>query len=98
MWNLVPGSELIIGGSAWRIESCLPQLGRVTLADEDGEMWKTSLSELTHRPDCRPSTRTRTDLPAADRGRQPKAMDDLKEHQREIIMHRMEHLREAETG
>ncbi|MFI8883756.1 transposase [Streptomyces sp. NPDC053813] len=51
-----------------------------------------------HRPDCRPSTRTRTDLPAADRGRQPKAMDDLDDHQRQIIMLRMEHLLEAKTG
>lgn len=98
MWNLAPGTELIISGSAWRIRSCLPHLGRVTLVDDDGETWKTSLSELIHRPDCRPSTRTRTDLPAADRGRQPKAMDDLEEHQRELVMLRMEHLRETETG
>ena len=85
MWNLEPGSELIIGGNAWRIQSCLPQLGRVTLVDDDGETWKASLGELMHRPDCRPSTRTRTDLPAADRGRQPKAMDDLEDHERTIV-------------
>ncbi|MFH9655435.1 transposase [Streptomyces anulatus] len=98
MWNLAAGAELIISGSAWRIQSCLPHLSRVTLVDENGEAWKTSLSELMHRPDCRPSTRTRTDLPAADRGRQPKAMDDLDDHQRQIIMLRMEHLLEAKTG
>jgi hypothetical protein len=98
MWNLEPGTELIISGSAWRIRSSLPHLGRVTLVDDDGETWKTSLSELIHRRDCRPSTRTRTDLPAADRGRQPKAMDDLEEHEHTIITLRMEHLREVETG
>ncbi|MEH0420754.1 transposase [Streptomyces sp. B21-083] len=97
-WNLEPGAELIISRAAWRIQSCLPHLGRVTLVDEDGETWKTSVGELVHRPDCRPSTRTRADLPAADRGRQPKAMEDLTPEQRTIVMLRMEHLREVETG
>ncbi|WP_392872714.1 transposase [Streptomyces sp. LN499] len=97
-WNLQPGAELIIRGASWRVQSCLPQLGRVTLVDDDGESWKASLSELIHRGDCRPSTRTRTDLPAADRGRQPKAMNDLTSAQRTIVMVRLEHLREVETG
>ncbi|MFC8094828.1 transposase [Streptomyces sp. NPDC057301] len=97
-WNLEPGAELIISDAVWRIESCLPHLGRVTLVHEGGETWKASLSELMHRSDCRPSTRTRTDLPTANRGRQPKALDDLKPEQRTIVMLRMEHLREAETG
>ncbi|MFH9887593.1 transposase [Streptomyces luteogriseus] len=98
MWTLEPGAELIVSGAAWRIQSCLPHLGRVTLVNDDGESWKTSVSELIHRPDCRPSTRTRTDLPAADRGRQPKSMDDLEPVQRTIVMLRLEHLREVETG
>ena len=98
MWTLEPGAELIVSGAAWRIQSCLPHLGRVTLVDDDGESWQTSVSELIHRPDCRPSTRTRTDLPAADRGRQPKSMDDLEPAQRTIVLLRLEHLREVETG
>jgi hypothetical protein len=98
MWNLEPGAELIISDTAWRIQSCLPHLGRVTLVDDDGETWKTSVSALIHRPDCRPSTRTRADLPASDRGRQPKAMDDLELGERTIVELRMEHLREVETG
>ncbi|WP_242436166.1 transposase [Streptomyces sp. Root369] len=98
MWTLEPGVELIVSGAAWRIQSCLPHLGRVTLIDDEGESWKTSVSELIHRPDCRPSTRTRTDLPAADRGRQPKAMDDLEPVERTVVMLRLEHLREVETG
>lgn len=98
MWPLEPGAELIVSGAAWRIQSCLPHLGRVTLVDDEGESWKTSVSELIHRPDCRPSTRPRTDLPAADRGRRPKAMDDLEPVERTIVMLRLEHLREVETG
>jgi hypothetical protein len=98
MWTLEPGAELIVDGAAWRVQSCLPHLGRVTLIDEEGGSWKTSVSELIHRPDCRPSTRTRTDLSAADRGRQPKAMDDLKQVERDIVTLRLEHLREVETG
>ncbi|MFF0096364.1 hypothetical protein ACFYSF_41495 [Streptomyces canus] len=98
MWTLEPGVELIVSGAAWRIQSCLPHLGRVTLIDDEGESWKTSVSELIHRPDCRPSTQTRTDLPAADRGRQPKAMDDLEPVERTVVMLRLEHLREVETG
>ncbi|MCX5006741.1 transposase [Streptomyces sp. NBC_00638] len=98
MWNLEPGAELIISDVAWRIQSCLPHLGRVTLVDDDGETWKTSVSALIHRPDCRPSTRTRSSLPASDRGRQPKAMDDLEPEERAIVELRMEHLREVATG
>ncbi|MFE6843787.1 transposase [Streptomyces sp. NPDC057686] len=98
MWNLEPGAELIISNTAWQVQSCLPHLGRVTLVNEDGESWKASVGELIHRPDCRPSTRTRADLPAADRGRQPKSLDDLTPEQRTIVMLRMEHLWEAETG
>ncbi|WP_332881011.1 hypothetical protein [Streptomyces sp. NBC_00564] len=97
-WDLSPGVELIVDGEEWRIESCLTHLGGVTLISDEGAPWKASLSELIHRLNCRPSTRTRTDLPAANRGRQPKAMEDLKpEHQRNV-MRRLEHIREAETG
>ncbi|MBE4737573.1 transposase [Streptomyces caniscabiei] len=98
MWNLEPGAELIISDIAWQVQSCLPHLGRVTLVDEDGETWNVSVGELIHRADCRPSTRTRADLPAANRGRQPKSMDDLRPEQRTIVMLRVEHLREVETG
>ncbi|WP_435279422.1 transposase [Streptomyces sp. 1222.5] len=98
MWNLEPGAELIISNTAWQVQSCLPHLGRVTLVDEDGETWKASVGQLIHRADCRPSTRTRVDLPAANRGRQPKSMDDLTPEQRTIVLLRMEHLREVVTG
>ncbi len=57
-----------------------------------------SIRDLIHRPDCRASTRTRTDLPAANRGRQPKAMEDLTSAQRGNVMRRLDHIREVETG
>lgn len=97
-WDLSPGVELIIDGKQWRVESCLPHLGRVTLIDDEGAQWKVTLRELIHRPNCRPSTRTRADLPAASRGRQPKTMEDLQPEQRRNVMHRMDHIREVETG
>ncbi|MET9565194.1 transposase [Streptomyces tauricus] len=97
-WALELGTELIIDGEAWRVEACLPHLGRVALIGDEGAPWKVQLSELIHRRDCRPSTRTRKDLPAASRGRQPKAMTDLLPVQQEHVMRRLEHLREVETG
>ncbi|MBT2396782.1 transposase, partial [Streptomyces sp. ISL-100] len=98
VWDLAPGVELMVGGTEWRIESCLPHLGRVTLISDEGAAWKVSLSELMHRPDCRPSSRTRKDLPAASRGRQPKGMEDLEPREREHVMRRLDHIREVESG
>ncbi|MFD4937242.1 transposase [Streptomyces virginiae] len=97
-WDLAPGVELIVDGQQWRVDSCLPHLGHVTLIGDEGAPWKVSLSELIHRPDCRRSTRTRKDLPAASRGRQPKAMADLLPVQQEHVMRRLDHIREVETG
>ncbi|WUQ89046.1 transposase [Kitasatospora purpeofusca] len=51
-----------------------------------------------HHPGCRPSTRTRKDLPSVSRGRQPKAMADLTPAQRALVLLRMAHLLEVETG
>ncbi|OII65551.1 transposase [Streptomyces sp. CC53] len=97
-WVLEPGTELIIDGEVWRVETCLPHLGRVTLIGDEGAPWKVQLSELIHHPGCRPSSRTRKDLPAASRGRQPKSMADLLPVQQEHVMRRLEHIREVETG
>ncbi|MEU1891192.1 transposase [Streptomyces pristinaespiralis] len=97
-WDLAPGLELIVAGAEWRVQSFLPHLGQVTLVGSAGDTWRASLGELIHRPDCRPSTRTRRDLPSASRGRQPKAMEDLRPEQRELVMLRLDHIREVETG
>ncbi|WP_237323545.1 hypothetical protein [Streptomyces sp. MOE7] len=35
-WVLEPGTELIINGEVWRVETCLPHLGRVTLIGDEG--------------------------------------------------------------
>ncbi|MFF1511261.1 transposase [Streptomyces sp. NPDC058326] len=97
-WVLEPGTELIIDGEVWRVETCLPHLGHVTLIGDEGAPWKVQLSELIHHPGCRPSTRTRKDLPAASQGRQPKSMADLLPVQQDHVMRRLEHIREIETG
>ncbi|WP_033825840.1 transposase [Kitasatospora sp. MBT63] len=97
-WDLAPGIELIVNGREWTVDVVEPQLGRVTLLRDGAEPWATSLRELMHHPRCRPSTRTRADLPAASRGRQPKALADLPPQRRTLVALRMEHLLEVETG
>ncbi|MFC9810510.1 transposase [Streptomyces virginiae] len=97
-WALAQGCELIVDGTEWKVEKFDPQVGRVDLVRGEGEPWRTSVRELIHHPGCRPSTRTRTDLPSASRGRQPKAMADLSPAQQEIVMRRLGHVREVETG
>ncbi|MFD3553343.1 transposase [Streptomyces goshikiensis] len=96
--DLSLGSELIVNGAAWTVERFEPQVGKVVLSRSGQDAWATTVRQLMHHPDCRPSTRTRHDLPAANRGRQPKGMADLLPQQRQTVMRRMEHLREVETG
>ncbi|MDH6709181.1 hypothetical protein P3T27_005927 [Kitasatospora sp. MAA19] len=96
-WDLAPGNELIIDGSEWTVETFEPQVGKVVLVPVDGPTWHTSVRELMHHPGRRQSTRTRRDLPAASRGRQPKAMTDLTPEQ-QLTLLRLAHLHEVETG
>ncbi|WP_329165785.1 transposase [Streptomyces sp. NBC_01527] len=97
-WDLSPGSEFIVNGAVWTVSAFEPQVGKVVLVPAEGEPWKTSVRQLMHHPSFRPSTKTRRDLPAANRGRQPKAMFDLPPEKQRLVMLRMEHLREVETG
>ncbi|WP_395298767.1 transposase [Kitasatospora hibisci] len=97
-WDLSPGSELIVNGAEWTVEAFEPQVGKVVLVRPEGTPWLTSVRQLMHHPSCRPSTRTRKDLPAASRGRQPKAMTDLTPEKQRLTLLRLAHLREAETG
>ncbi|MFJ6620020.1 transposase [Kitasatospora sp. NPDC091335] len=97
-WALSNGVELIIDGVEWTVEAFEPQLGKVVLTREEGTPWSTSVRHLMHHPGCRPSTRTRKDLPSASRGRQPKAMTDLTPGKRALVLLRMAHLLEVETG
>ncbi|MCX5053066.1 MULTISPECIES: transposase [unclassified Streptomyces] len=97
-WNLSPGNEFVVNGVPWTVEAFQPQVGKVVLVRPEHEAWKTSVRQLMHHPNIRPSTRTRKDLPAASRGRQPKGVLDLPPSKRPLMMLRVDHLREVETG
>ncbi|MER6422933.1 transposase [Streptomyces sp. NPDC001137] len=97
-WDLSPGNEFVVNGVPWTVEAFQPQVGKVVLIRPEHEAWKTSVRQLMHHPNIRPSTRTRKDLPAASRGRQPKGVLDLPPSKRPLVMLRVDHLREVETG
>lgn len=97
-WDLSVGSELIVNGAPWQVAKFQPEAGKIVLHQSDGTPWQTTVRELMHHPAVRPSTRTRKDLPAASRGRQPKSMLDLPADKHRLAMLRVEHLHEVETG
>ncbi|MFF4576677.1 hypothetical protein [Streptomyces sp. NPDC001410] len=99
-WDLSPGKKLIIDSAEWTVETFEPQVGKVVLVRADGPAWHTSVRRLMyhHHPTCRPSTRTRKDLPAASRGRQQKAMPGLTPERQQLTLLRLAHLNEVETG
>jgi transposase InsO family protein len=97
-WDLSPGNEFVVNGVPWTVEVFQPQVGKVVLVRPEHEAWTTSVRQLMHHPNIRPSTRTRKDLPAASRGRQPKGVLDLPPSKRPLMMLRVDHLREVETG
>ncbi|WP_328974897.1 transposase [Streptomyces canus] len=97
-WDLSPGNEFVVNGVPWTVEAFQPQVGKVVLVRPEHEAWKTSVRQLMHHPNIRPSTRTRKDLPAASRGRQPKGVLDLPPSKRPLMMLRVDDLREVETG
>jgi hypothetical protein len=95
--DLSEGSRLVLEGVEWTVEELNPQVGRVLLQRPDGQRLSTTIRVLVNHPDCRPSTNTTT-LPALSRGRQPAGLDDLTDHQRELVQMRYAHLMEVETG
>jgi hypothetical protein len=94
--DLAAGSALVLDGAEWAVEQLQPQYGTVVLTRGDGQRMRVSVRFLISHPHCRPSTRSAA--AAADRGRQPKTVQDLSPHQRELAHLRLEHLLEAETG
>ena len=94
--DLAVGSALVLDGAEWTVEQLQPQYGAVVLTRGDGQRMRVSVRFLISHPHCRPSTRSAA--AAADRGRQPKTVQDLSPHQRELAHLRLEHLLEAETG
>ncbi|WP_238783079.1 hypothetical protein [Streptomyces monomycini] len=97
-WDLSPGNEFILNGTAWTVQTFQPQVGKVVLVRPECEPWHTTVRQLMHHPQIRQSTRTRKDLPAASRGRQPKGMLDLPPEKRTLAILRVAHLHEVETG
>jgi hypothetical protein len=94
--DLAAGSALVLDGAEWIVEQLEPHYGTVVLARRDGQRMRVSVRFLISHPDCRLSSRSAA--AAADRGRQPKTVQDLSPRQREVACLRMAHLLEAETG
>ncbi|MET8702055.1 transposase [Kitasatospora sp. NPDC004723] len=96
MLDLSPGAGLVLDGAEWTVERREPHLGRVHLVALDGARQQVSLRFLANHPGCEPSSRTAAS--GADRGRQPKTLEDLGKGRREIAEIRMAHLLEVATG
>jgi hypothetical protein len=87
----------MLSGAQWRVESMEPHTGRVVLRCPGRQDLVTTVRVLVNHPDCHPFS-LRGPVLAASRGRQPAGLDDLTEHQREVVATRYAHLMEAETG
>ncbi|GAA2466408.1 hypothetical protein ACFPFX_11080 [Streptomyces mauvecolor] len=96
--ELFEGCELVLGGAPWTVEVLEPHRGTVALRNADGEEQSVTVRTLMHHRNCRLSSRSRRDLPASDRGRQPKTLKDLTPAQQKVIEFRLAHLLEVETG
>ncbi|MBT2480081.1 DDE-type integrase/transposase/recombinase [Streptomyces sp. ISL-94] len=94
--DLSPGAGVVLDGTQWTVERREPHLGRVQLVASDGVRQQVSFRFLANHPDCRPSSRTAS--AGADRGRQSKAVEDLKKGRLELVELRMAHLLEVATG
>ncbi len=94
--DLLAGAAVVLDGAEWMVERREPHLGRVHLVGADGARHRVSLRFLASHPDCWPSSRTAAG--GADRGRQPKTVEDLKPGRRELTGLRMAHLPEVATG
>ncbi len=94
--DLPAGAAVVLDGAEWTVERREPHLGRVHLVGAGGARQRVSLRFLANHPGCWPSSRTAA--AGADRGRQPKTVQDLKPGRRELTELRMAHLLEVATG
>lgn len=94
--DLSPGAALVVDGTEWTVERREPELGRVQLVRHDGARQRVSFHFLANHPSCRSSSTT--SARGADRGRQPKTLQDLEPGRRELAASRLAHLLEVETG
>ncbi|MFG2845362.1 transposase [Kitasatospora sp. NPDC048296] len=94
---LAPGVQLELGGVRYTVEELEPHLGRVVLADADGELSRRSLRWLANHPGIRP-------LPAPDHptrvggDRRGASLSDLTPGQVRRARIRAEHVLETQTG
>jgi hypothetical protein len=93
--ELSVGSVLRLDGVEWTVAAIEAQYGRVLLGAGEEEKWR-SIRWLAHHRDCQgvPAEAGEEACPAG----QPASLDDLDEHQREVVRLRVGHLLEAETG
>ncbi|MEU3830552.1 hypothetical protein AB0F36_35440 [Streptomyces sp. NPDC029080] len=94
--DVSPGAGVDLDGAEWTVERREPQPGRMQLVGADAVRQRVSFRFLANRPSCRPSSRTAA--AGADRGRQPKTVEDLKDGRLELAELRMAHLLGVATG
>src|SRR5258708_22279595 len=95
--DLAAGSGLVLDGVEWIVEGFEPQYGRVLLGRADGTRLPITVRFLVNHPGCGQSSRSST-LPAANRVRQPKVLQDLPILRQEQVSLRVAHLLEVEDG
>ncbi|MFJ2779417.1 transposase [Kitasatospora sp. NPDC087315] len=88
----------MLDGAPWTVDVLEAHQGTVALRNADGDRQRVTVRALMHHRDCRLSSRSRRDLPASDRGRQPKTLKDLTPVQQKVTGFRLAHLLEVETG
>ena len=93
--ELSAGSVLRLDGTEWTVAVIEAQYGRVLLGAGEEKRWR-SIRWLARHRDCQgvPAEAGEEARPAG----QPASLDDLNEHQREVVRLRVGHLLEAETG
>jgi hypothetical protein len=94
--DIGPGAEVVLDGRVWRVERREPHLGRVAVVGSDGARQTLSFRFLAHHPSCHVASLSGPS--GADRGRQPKAREDLPTERKRLAELRMAHLLEVATG
>lgn len=93
--ELSVGSVLRLDGTEWTVAAIEAQYGRMLLGAGGDERWR-SIRWLAHHRDCQ-GVQAESGEETGPAG-QPASLDDLNEHQRQVLRLRVGHLLEAETG
>ncbi len=95
--DLSPGAGVAVEGREWTVASFEPHCGVVLLAGGDGQVRRTTVRALV-AAGCRQIAAAVPGEAGESVGRQPAAVDDLSEAQRQRVVLRLAHVLEAETG